>query len=323
MRASSRAEGLPRRPPELSSARGAARRRETSPTHGSRGLAYYRGVAPTVVIVIGLVTLAGCNELWGLDRTRVPVPVDAVGCAGRPFGAPVSLPPLLPDKAQFAPQLSSDGRELWFVAHDPSAGDQFWAYRSTRSSTTAEFPTAVKVDLAQGREVTDPALTADGLRIAFVSRAPTELVLEATRERVDAPFSDPVVIANLGDVPGAVSSLDLSVDGLTLYYGNYEGTLWSASRSSLTAPFGDRRWLFDDARYPSVSPDQREIFYNTVTTPDGPVLRRVRADAAQPFDPAAVVVLDRGGDADVSPDGGTLVVSVNGGVTLLQRECRP
>ncbi len=267
-----------------------------------------------------LLATAGCNPVFGLKETVPPDgPPPPIGCSGQLFGSPVSLPPLVENQAEFDGQLSADGRELWMVAHDPSVQDEFRAYRSVRATRDADFPLATKVDLAPGRAVTDPALTADGRRIMFVSREPTELVLEAVRETPDGVFGSPALISGLGSI--SVAGLDLSVDGLTVYYTNFAGDLWTASRATVDDPFVDARMLMTNIGYPSVSPDQLELFYTKVTPTGGPIYRRLRPAVSEPFGPDETIVADRGADPDVSPDGRTLVISDLGGLTLLTREC--
>lgn len=62
---------------------------------------------------------AACNPIFGLTETVPPDgPPPPIGCSGKLFGSPVSLPPLLENQPEFDGQLSADGRELWLVSPD-------------------------------------------------------------------------------------------------------------------------------------------------------------------------------------------------------------
>ncbi len=266
-----------------------------------------------------LLAAAACNPIFGLNETVPPDgPPPPIGCSGKLFGSPVSLPPLVENEPEFDGQLGADGRELWMVAREPVT-QAFRAYRSLRAPLDSDFPLATKVELAPGRSVTDPSLATDGRRIMFVSRVPTDVVLEAVRETPDGAFGAPALISGLGSI--SVAYIDLSFDGLTVYYGNFAGDLWTASRATVDEPFVDARMLMTNIARPSVSPDQLELFYGKATSPGGPIYRRLRPAVSEPFGPDETVVVDRGGDPDVSPDSRTLVISDLGGLTLLTREC--
>jgi hypothetical protein len=137
-----------------------------------------------------------------------------------------------------------------------------------------------------------------------------------------------VILANFGPIGPDIDSIDLSADGLRLYYANRSGDLWVAHRDDRSATaFRDAARVVLDSRafYVSLSPDELEIFYNN---PDDPMSamklrRQTRGAADLPFDPGTEILHDDGADPDVSHDGTTLFLSIDNGLTMFTRTCGP
>ena len=61
-----------------------------------------------------LLTLAGCNDFYGLEPTTV-LDLEPPPCATVQFGVPLQLDEFRGGDTEFDGQLSTDGNELWFV----------------------------------------------------------------------------------------------------------------------------------------------------------------------------------------------------------------
>jgi hypothetical protein len=142
----------------------------------------------------------------------------------------------------------------------------------------------------------DPALTRDGLVMLFLH---DDQIREVRRTSVEAEF--PAVPSTPQGLQRA-GGLDVSPDGLTVYYDDGE-RLHVITRASLDSVFTGATELGFAGRFPSISPDEREIYYNTQ---DG-IVRRRRASPPEPFGDEEFVIegatgpLD-GFDAEISPD---------------------
>ena len=252
-----------------------------------------------------LTLLVGCNQVYGLEPTKLDGPTE---CATVRFGAPQPLTEFDDGREEHDPQLSADRRELWLVYLDT----EFAIYRSERGSVDEPFGTPVLVDLGMS-PTRDPSLTADGRRLLFFSRGS---VYEGVR------MGDAFEVRSVVGLPSFVESLDISWNGLRIYFADNDGILYTADRPSLDEPFTGVTMLFEDADFPSVSPDELEIFYEPYIDVDPDVVyRRVREDIASPFGPPEIV-LQSADDADVNPDGETLIVSdESSGLAILERAC--
>ncbi len=276
---------------------------------------------------------AGCNTVFGLTSTKLkdapPPPPDAPGCAGELFQGPYSLPELDPAtthlQIETEPTLVGTGLELWFTARVTSS-DQQDLYVTTRATLADPFapPQLAAFDDSTADDA-DPAFSADGLDLVFIStRFPGGAhAWEATRATLGDAFGAP---RELGELAGITidHGLDLSSDGLTLYYiaGATDHDLYQATRP-------DRASMFDIAgatvvttnvEVPGVSPDQLELFFDTPSGTD--VLRRTRASTAVPFDMNDVTVQGNARAPDVSPDAKTLIfAAASVGLAYRTRSC--
>lgn len=276
-----------------------------------------------------LLLVAGCNRIFGLEETQpfdAPSPrPDAVGCSGKMFVGPEILTEfdVVPGRAEFDPSESADRQELWFSSSEPASAelDLSWSGKlatgSWGPSTFASFNLPNVLDA-------DPALTDDGLRLVFVSnRSGGAHAWEVTRAAIGQPFG---VAALLRGVDAyTFSGLDLTLDGRTLYWSAGDGELHVAHRATVNDPFvaemvgSELRVIATNAAYVSISPDERELFYNHPG--EFPLFRRVRVDTTAAFDPTEEVVYASGGDSEISADGQRLYFVDSFEVKLARRDC--
>jgi dipeptidyl aminopeptidase/acylaminoacyl peptidase len=101
-------------------------------------------------------------------------------------------------------------------------------------------PTLVP-ELAATNEDDDPTLTDDVLEIHWESqRSGTDLILMSTRTALGAPWSPPVVAAQLDS--GGEACPEISADGLTIMFSSYRGgggnaDIYIATRATRTSPW--------------------------------------------------------------------------------------
>lgn len=266
-----------------------------------------------------LVLATACNQFYDIEPTRLPDALpDAVGCSERGFMVPMPLDDPDP-RLEIAPTLSANSLELFFGA---SVGSTFRLHRASRATTGEPFSNIVELPLLSGRPTADAALTRDDLTMLFVSRANDNLVLESRRAVVGEPFEEPIIVTGLDDIGGGTQSLDITFDGLTIYYANIAGDLWVASRREIGRPFENARLLLAGVVNPSISPDGRELFYNSPDYPNGntDLYRRVRAAVTDELS-AEMTLFPEAIGADLAQDGSTLILSSFGRLTIYQRQC--
>ncbi len=269
--------------------------------------------------LVVLIACAGCDQLFGIQHTRLhdtpPPPPDAVSCSGveligpKPTGIDGQDPSYLP-------------LELWFDNYGTMP--KLDIYHATRASTAVPFDAmtiAAAAELNSTAQDNDPALTADGLDIVFASQRldGMDRLFEATRSDPTQPFDNVHLINELSAV-AAMYGHDLSYDGLTLFYvdGNYD--LRAVQRTRRSDPFGaPSPVLASNVAWPSVSPDQQELFYEK-PGPSG-VYRRVRADTNRAFDPTEEPIDATAGDPDISADATTLVLDNGSSIGIMTRQC--
>ena len=279
---------------------------------------------------LALVLLSGCNWVFDLAGTdwrltpTVDARPDAVGCSGVRFGAAVRVSVPFGDNPG-DPELS-DPLQLWLSQDTAAAPVDRGIYFATRTDPSAPFGVPVLAPNINSPETDDdPALTADGLDIFFVSaRASQVMVYEATRASRSDPFGTPLRLPEL-DAFDPGSGIDVSWDGLTLYVTDVDHTLHEAHRPGRDQPFVVASGaIAANVSWPGVSPDGRELFYVDYDIGGG-ILRQIRIDTTPgtPFDGlAAPESIDAAAaDPDVTPDADKLVTMNGGNLQVLPRMC--
>ena len=262
----------------------------------------------------GLAGIVACGCL------SKPPPPGGADCDGVDFGAAGPLQgSVLAGKNINDPTLDNDATELWFAYPTQPAGYELFHAVATAGSFDAM--TDISGLLSPSNE-TDPTLTADGLDLMFLSERGGPNVWEATRASRQADFVGPPHGVLLASEPSTAGGIDLSADGLTLYFVGDQDTLYSVTRATRTAAFGmPSQPLAHDTNWISVSADQRELYYTKSGHSTG-VYRRVRADLSDTFDMAPEEsILAAGGDPDVTPDATTLVMIASGSLVTATRSC--
>lgn len=267
--------------------------------------------------LVAVILTTGCNRLLSLEETYpVDARPDAIGCSGALFIGPDPLVGFEGGDGEYDSQLRFDGLELWFTIVRGGETDLFVAKRGNPNAAFGAPQVAAFVSTAPDY---DPALTGDGLRLMFVTgRNGGREVFETTRAALDQEFGPPsgVTVPSTG-----IESIDLSDDGLRLYYTNSAGDLWMVNRPGHDAPFTDAIQLLTAvAVFPTLSPDERELFYLPVARTNE-IWRMVRPSATAEFDPATAIKLRDGTDPDMAGDGTTLTLTVNNGVSVMTRPC--
>jgi hypothetical protein len=281
-------------------------------------------------LLLLLLGAAGCNQVLGLSTTYgIDGRPDAVGCAGAQFQGPFELPDLSPGADQFDPNERADGLELWFTIQGPLV---LKVYVVTRPSVDVDYRQAdvlpASFNDANAVRDTDPSIGADGLRVMFLSMRGNlgTRAWEAVRPSLDAPFAAPSEVRGLEST--AIDGLDMSLDGKTVYFTNDQdgGRLYRAHRSELTDPFvietadPDGKPFAMGAAFPSISPDEKELFFESST--NGGILRKTRGDITRAFSDASESINgSQAGDPDLTQDGRTLYVALSSTFWKFTREC--
>jgi len=263
-----------------------------------------------------LVALAGCNDVLDLEEAHAPVPP---GCSGSRFTGPFDLTTLT-GPTTWDPSQGDNPLEL-IVSIQDDATTLLHINRATRADPTSAYTLAPLPFTDANEEDHDPSITARGTRLLFMSsRVDGPHLWEALRDS-SGTFSNPAIVTSVEPFD---AGLDMSIDGLTIYYADTRGTptvhpLFTASRPSLDAPFGPPRMLLaDGVTWPSISPDQLELYF--VTADNTGVHRLVRPTIDAPFGNEESVAPGVE-DPDVSADARTLLVSNFGQLQFMTRDC--
>ena len=174
------------------------------------------------------VALTGCNWVLDLQSTRAqdagPIHADAAvdgpGCSDLLFGNPTSLPGAPADPTAKSPTLVGP-LDLVFtdpVGANPAQVDIFTAHRASAADAFGT-PTAVAA-LDSAQDEIDPSFSGDGLDVIFIRGFNT--LLEARRGSVSAAFSSPTPVMLTQAVDAGGGGIELSWDGMTLYYSTFE-----------------------------------------------------------------------------------------------------
>ncbi|MCA9212287.1 MAG: PD40 domain-containing protein [Planctomycetales bacterium] len=189
----------------------------------------------------------GGADLWQAKRSSI----------SEPFGPAMNLGPEI-NTADFEnfPNISSDGRTLYFASTRAAGQGGFDLYQATRPTIDDSFGNVMNLGPGVNTSFVErgPNISNNGLMLYFTSnRTDTEGgddIYMATRSDVSEPFENPI---NLG--PGINSPTDefvpsVASDGLTMFFSDFvrspfrpggkgDSDIWVAVRDAINAPFGD------------------------------------------------------------------------------------
>ena len=172
------------------------------------------------------------------------------------FGEPMNLgPPVNSAYVETAPFISADGLSLYFTSNRPG-GEGLWdLWVTTRETKDDEWGTPMNLgppvnswDYEHGTSI-----SADGLSLFFMSNRPggcggPQDLWVATRDTVDAPWSEPVNLGPTVNSSAKEVAPSISADGLTLYFSDFvnprpggygSDDLWLTTRETIHDPWGE------------------------------------------------------------------------------------
>jgi len=156
----------------------------------------------------------GDGDLWVTRRTN----------RSAPWSAPENLGPIVNGpQADGTPQLSRDGRSLYFASWRSAGFGNGDLWVSTRSSPTEPWQPPVNLGSAINGPNDEwcPAPSPDGLALIFQSNRPGGLggddLYATTRETLASPWSPPVHLGNL-NTSAEDAKAHFSADGATVYF---------------------------------------------------------------------------------------------------------
>jgi len=132
------------------------------------------------------------------------------------FGEPIMVPNVNSDSYDFFPQISRDGRELYFTSKRDGAFENIWI--SKRSSIHDLWSEPVKLDppVNGAEEAISPSLSCDALELYF-DRHDDDLWV-STRVSINDPWGEPVKLGPPVNTVNRESHPCISADGLELYF---------------------------------------------------------------------------------------------------------
>lgn len=274
--------------------------------------------------------LAGCNQLLGLNETSFEMldapNIDAPGCAGSTFANPNMLvgQAFSGPENNWDPSTTSDVNELWFTRQQ--ADGSFDLFYATRTGLDQPFDMTTGPLFSTSGYETDAQLTANGLVVVFLSdRLGDVRVFQATRTTPSGTFGDVTLIAPMIPTNEAAHGIDLSLDGLRLYYANIDGELYMVERSDTSQPFGAPSGILaTNAHFPSLSPDELELFHMRADPFGGvhAVYRLIRTAPTIAFPTTPAELIDTTfADPEVSMDATVLYFSLSGDLASMSRTC--
>ncbi|MBL0220359.1 MAG: hypothetical protein IPQ07_41630 [Myxococcales bacterium] len=200
----------------------------------------------------------------------------------------------------------------------------YWAHnngswlieRASRSSTTATWGIGATINFGQGTVIdADPSITDDGtLMILRINNAGDPIFVQS--KNTGGTWSPVVDVAGLTGIHP--SSLDLSGDGLTLYYNDMANNLHVATRGDLASAFVDSGGTFGAGfSFPTISADGLLMFYSNGI---GGTSRATRPTTTDSFTSVGEELANYK-DPDLTQDGTTLVVAKDQKIHVATRAC--
>lgn len=224
---------------------------------------------------------------------------DAPACTGA-WGAPVRLTEF-DNKVTGEPTMTRDRKHVYFAKQE--SGSHWEIHSATRSATDVPFlvTSAPQFDVGGSTYDQDPAVTDDNQLVVFI---------QSTSHFVAQVRWDGTGWLSEGALMASVTSLDISPDGLTLYYATSGKELFATKRASRMVPFTTSATpIASDILFPSVTGDGLTL-YSVEGVPGTGIEVRTRTTTTDAFGPPTRL-FDNAVDPDVTSDDSAMVVSVN------------
>jgi len=210
------------------------------------------------------------------------------------------------------PTITGDLLELYYTTQP---GGQYAIGYARRASPTSAFTVMGTVPFEPANNLPpDASVTADGNLLVYrAEQAGDRHLYYVTRD--SGVWSSPRLVPGLDAIDA--NSLEISGDGLDLYL--EAGQLSAARRATRNDAFElNRVPLGADLRYPTVTADGLELFYNDGSGGTLAIKRTTRASELVGFSPGPQVFA--GLDPDLTGDGQTLVFAKPNGSGLMMAE---
>ena len=266
-------------------------------------------MATSILLASGCFSKPGFNG-GGTDDARGDGGPDAASCTGV-FSTPVAIPQTN-GLVTGEPTIAGNLLELYW-AHDSTS----WLIeRASRSSTTGTWGTGASINFGQGTVIdADPSITDDGtLMILRISSGGVPILVQS--EKTGGTWGTVAAVQGLTSIHP--SSLDLSGDGLTLYYNDAANNLRVATRGDRLSAFVDSGGTFGNGfSFPTVSADGLLMFFSNGI---GGTSRATRPTTADSFSIVGEELADYK-DPDLTQDGTTLVVAKDQKIHIATRSC--
>lgn len=234
----------------------------------------------------------------GLGSDADGATVDA--CMGA-WGQPVVVTEFN-NKITGEPTITSDLLQVYFAKQ--VTGTMWEIHSASRSTTTETFTVTTAAPFGTGNQFDqDPAVTDDNQLVVF-RLGGSNTVSQAIWTGSNWSISPAL---NTG-----VTSLDLSPDGLTLYYAVDGGDLYATTRTDRALMFtASNTAIATGILFPSVTADGLTLYSVDGGTPGTGVAVRTRTSTMSAFG-MPTHLFTGAVDPDVTGDGNTMVVSMNG-----------
>ena len=213
---------------------------------------------------------------------------------------PVAVPGF-DNKVTGEPTITSDLLHVYFAKQ--MTGTLWEIHSASRTTTTEAFLVTAAAPFAAGSQFDqDPAVTDDNQLVVF--RVGSSNKVSQARWTGTSWSVEPAL-------DHKVTSLDISADGLTLYYAVDGGDLSATTRvDRMTAFTVSSTTIASNVLFPSVTADGLTLYSVDGGAPGTGVAVSTRASKASGFGTASHL-FDDVVDPDVTGDGNTMVVSMN------------
>jgi hypothetical protein len=208
------------------------------------------------------------------------------------------------------PTITGDLKQVFWTYQGTPNWEIWWADRAQPSADFMNHGAAPMLDATNGVDP-DASITDDGLTIIYRVGANEGAahLREATRTQTNMSFDAPHDLAGVATL--GVTALDVSGDGLTLYY-NVGMDLRYATRANRGASFTPKGSIGNNFPFPSISGDQLTLYYQEATTRS-----TTRSSTTSAFTAGQDVFTDPDlHEPEVTQDDTTMVIATRAGGTI-------